>query len=199
MNHEAIEKTVTPYLTALASDNSVPGGGSALAMMGATACALIEKAMNVTAKKLAKQGENVSLVRQIAGRAHELSEEFIKQAENDDEAFKEVITAMNMPCETAEEKAARKKAMEEAYLKATDAPLAMLMACCNATACAKRAINVSDAFIVSDCYVAKRMFKHIGKNVYTLVDMNIAYIPEQYIKEKINEARAYATDLGCNI
>ena len=55
--------TIEQYCEILASDSPAPGGGSALALIGAAACSLVEMSSNVTLLKIAEEDEKI-------GRAH---------------------------------------------------------------------------------------------------------------------------------
>ncbi|MGH2463724.1 MAG: cyclodeaminase/cyclohydrolase family protein, partial [Candidatus Limnocylindria bacterium] len=116
------ELTVRDLTQRLASKAPVPGGGSASALSGALAAALVEMVCELTVGR--PEYEDVDPVaRQIGAAAGELRGSLLAAAEEDAAAYLAVVAARRLPRDTDDEKATRRGAIGEASVAATDVPL----------------------------------------------------------------------------
>jgi formiminotetrahydrofolate cyclodeaminase len=110
------------YLDDAASKKPAPGGGSVSAAAGALGAALVSMVCNLTQgrEKFADvETEIVALVEKSEAARVKLE----KLLQDDTTAYNGVIDAYKMPKETAEEKAARKAAVQAGLIIAADVPL----------------------------------------------------------------------------
>jgi len=117
-----VDLTTRQLLDKLASDAPTPGGGSASALAGAQAAALVEMvaALTLGNPKYASAHAALAPIRtKAAGYRAELAD----LVDRDAEAYDGVVTAMRLPKQTDEEKAARKTARERALRYAAEIPL----------------------------------------------------------------------------
>jgi len=110
------------FVDAVAADTPTPGGGSVSALSGALAAALGEMVCRLTLKKksYAQHHEAVqaSLARLIGLRAR-----LMEAIDRDAASYDAVMAAFRLPKATAEEQAARAKAIEESSKVAAAVPL----------------------------------------------------------------------------
>ncbi len=116
------------FIDEVGKDSPAPGGGSVSALAGALGAGL---GSMVAALTPAKKGYEKTL-QPLSIRGDKLIEclEKLKHGiDLDTEAFNDVIAAMRMPKSSDEEKAARDKAIQEGYKKATIVPLETAALC----------------------------------------------------------------------
>jgi glutamate formiminotransferase / formiminotetrahydrofolate cyclodeaminase len=104
------------------SDSPAPGGGSVAALMGALGASLGGMVANLSA---AKRGwdDNLEYFSDRAVKAQQLKDELLSLVDEDTAAFNRVMDAFALPKGSAEEKAARSAAIEQATKHAAEIPL----------------------------------------------------------------------------
>ena len=121
-----IEKTVVDFIDEVDSASPAPGGGSVSALAGSLGVSLSRMVGHLTVNKKKFKGLDEAIQSEFMERFNELSsikDELNILVDRDTEAFNYVMAAFKLPKETDEEKAARKKAIEEATYKAIDVPM----------------------------------------------------------------------------
>ena len=109
------------FIDEVGKDSPAPGGGSVAALAGALGSGLGSMVTSLTPAKKGFEHTLESLSKR--GNALVLNMEKLKRAiDEDTAAFNDVISAMRMPKNTAEEKVARDEAIEKGYKKATLVP-----------------------------------------------------------------------------
>ncbi len=116
------EITVAEFLDSLASGSATPGGGSAAALAGSMAAALVEMVANLT---LGKKGfeERQSALQKMSEEANAYRQSLVSTIVQDITAYQEVIKAYLLPKTNEEEKKKREEAIQKALKKAADPPL----------------------------------------------------------------------------
>jgi glutamate formiminotransferase / formiminotetrahydrofolate cyclodeaminase len=104
------------------SDSPAPGGGSVAALMGALGASLGGMVANLSAGKRAWD-DNIEYFSDRAVKAQQLKDELLSLVDEDTAAFNKVMDAFALPKESAEEKAARSAAIEQATKHAAEIPL----------------------------------------------------------------------------
>jgi formiminotetrahydrofolate cyclodeaminase len=115
-------ETLDDYLTALASANPTPGGGSAATIVGAAAAALVAMVARITAAN-PKYAERAGTARDLAQRADALRSALLAARAEDEEAYGRVVTASGLPRTTEQAKAERTTSLQAALAGAASAPL----------------------------------------------------------------------------
>ncbi len=120
MDSEEHDESV--FLHNLGAGSATPGGGSAAAFAGAMGAALVAMVARLTVGKKKFSGVEERM-QEITSRADILRDALHKAVTLDAQAFDSVMDAYRMPKKTAQEKAARKEAIERATHVATEVPL----------------------------------------------------------------------------
>ena len=113
-NIAAFQKILDP------NDNST-GGGSASAVVGAMAAALVAMVARLS---IGREGsKEASFYQTLISEAERLATELFTGSRKDSEAFAHVMASFKMPKETVEQQTVRRQAIDEAMLNATRIPL----------------------------------------------------------------------------
>ena len=125
------EYTCREFTDAVGSRKPVPGGGGVSALAGALGIALgnMVGCLTTGKKKYADVEEDI---RNLMKKAEQLQAEFLRLIDKDAEGFKPLSEAYKMPSSTEEERNFKEKVMENALVRACDAPLEMMRKCSEA-------------------------------------------------------------------
>ena len=182
--------TIEEYNKILGSSAPTPGGGSALAQVGATACSLVEMAINVTLSKPADSDTAEYLVRQldVVTRAKRA---FYKLSNEDAAAFQRIIDTLRLPKTTDEEKTIRTRELQKAYHKAAIVPLDAMNVCREVVKlCKVRVMPYLSKYVSSDCVIAIDLCKTVAKNSLLNVHANTQLITDQTLKTTLEKQGA---------
>ena len=107
------------------SDSPAPGGGSVAALMGALGASLGGMVANLSAGKRGLD-DKIEYFSELAVKAQQLKDELLSLVDEDTNAFNKVMDAFGLPRDSAEEKAARSAAIEQATKHAAEVPLKVM-------------------------------------------------------------------------
>jgi glutamate formiminotransferase/formiminotetrahydrofolate cyclodeaminase len=107
------------------SDSPAPGGGSVAALMGALGASLGGMVANLSAGKRGWD-DKLESFSNWAVKAQQFKDELLSLVDEDTSAFNKVMDAFALPKESAEDKAARATAIEEATKYAAEVPLKVM-------------------------------------------------------------------------
>jgi glutamate formiminotransferase / formiminotetrahydrofolate cyclodeaminase len=107
------------------SDSPAPGGGSVAALMGALGASLGGMVANLSAGKRGWE-EQLEFFSNWAVQGQQLKDELLFLVDEDTAAFNKVMAAFALPKDSAEEKAARSKAIQSANQSAAEVPLKVM-------------------------------------------------------------------------
>jgi glutamate formiminotransferase/formiminotetrahydrofolate cyclodeaminase len=139
-----------------ASESPAPGGGSISAYVGALGAALGAMVANLSAGKRGWD-DRLEEFSVWAEKGHNLKDTLLALVDEDSKAFNQIMAAFKLPKETAEEKAFRKAAVQEATLYAIETPLRTMEAAFNVFELAEKMVvdgnpnSVSDAGVGALC------------------------------------------------
>ncbi len=172
------QMTIEKYNEILASKSPTPGGGSALAMIGATACALCQMAVEVTLTK----GENEYLtsclptLKRCIAKLHDL-------AQDDSAAFEKII-AVSRKVKSGE---VDKSALQKEYHKSALVPIEVMQVC-------KRALGIAEStkpylykYVATDCYIGIDLLKVAIKDSLHNVYANTGLICDPALKHSLEK------------
>jgi len=107
------------------SDSPAPGGGSVAALMGALGASLGGMVANLSAGKRGWD-DKLEYFSDWALKAQQLKDELLSLVDEDTTAFNKVMDAFALPKEAAEDKTARRAAIEQATKYAAEVPLRVM-------------------------------------------------------------------------
>src|SRR5213595_2878459 len=120
-----VKMNVREFCDETLSDSPAPGGGSVAALMGALGASLGGMVANLSAGKRGWD-DKLEYFSDWAVKAQQLKDELLSLVDEDTAAFNKVMDAFALPKESAEEKAARSAAIEQATKYAAEVPLKVM-------------------------------------------------------------------------
>ena len=181
--------SLAQLLDAFASNQPVPGGGSAAALAGAIGASLLIMVAGLPKTRHGTDEERSALTA-AADRLRPLRDELASLIDRDSEAYTSVINAYRLPRSTDAEQAARRNAIDEAMRAATEAPLATIRACERAMREAEVIASSGAASASSDVAVGIELLKTAARGAGMNVDTNLAAVKDaEYVKRASQEQR----------
>jgi methenyltetrahydrofolate cyclohydrolase len=162
------------YRRVLEPEDPSTGGGSASAIAGAMAAALIAMVAHLSMNNSSKETE--ANLRMIFGEAQKLKGDLIGGGLEDSKAFTAVQAAYRMPKTTEEEKAERMEEIQRAMLMATHVPLANAERCLQLLNLAQQLYPIAKPATASDIHCAKLLAQAGFHGCIANVEINLPHI-----------------------
>ena len=197
---EMKDDSVQHYLDTLASKNATPGGGSAAALMGAQAAALVSMVCNLTIGK-PKYAEVETQMQALLEKSENLRETLTSMIKADVDVFNRLMATYALPKETIEEKEARSEAIQAVLKDATDVPLACAKACAEVIALCKIAAENGNTAVISDAGVGVMSGYAALKSAALNVYINAASLKDKvFAEQKLAELETIlsGSESACN-
>jgi glutamate formiminotransferase/formiminotetrahydrofolate cyclodeaminase len=171
-------ESVSGFIASVASSAPTPGGGSVVAHAGALAAALAQMVAGLTAgrkKYAAVDAEMRALGLEAAGLVNTLSALVVKDAT----AYGAVSAAYKLPSEPADALARRKRAIDDALIRAAEVPLETARACAKVAELAATCATKGNSNAVSDAGVAALLADAACRGAVYNVRINIAGLDDK--------------------
>jgi formiminotetrahydrofolate cyclodeaminase len=196
---EMKDQSVQFYLDELASKQATPGGGSAAALMGAQAAALISMVCNLTLGKPKYAAVEADLQALLLS-SEQLRSTLTGMIKTDIEVFDKLMSSYALPKTTDDEKAQRSVRIQAVLKEATQVPLDCAKACAKTLALSRIAAEKGNAGVVSDAGVALMSaysgLKSAALNVY----INAAGLKDrEFAEEKLAELQEISQDVETEV
>lgn len=163
-----VQMTVKGFVEETSSESPAPGGGSVSALLGSLAAALGTMVANLSSHKRGWD-DRWSYFGDWAERGMKLQNELVRLIDEDTRSFERVMEAFGLPKATDEEKQARKQAIYEATMYATQVPLQVMKAAAGTFELLEAMANEGNPNSVSDAGVgvlcARAAVRGAGMNV----------------------------------
>lgn len=178
--------TVNDFLKQLASAAPAPGGGSASALAGALAAALVNMVANLTQgkEKFAADEEYMS---QLIQAAAVVRRQLAELMEEDTLAFQQVMAAFKLPRETAAEKEHRQARIQGTMIHAAQVPLKTAETALRVLELSQIAAEKGNPSAVSDAGVAALLAQAAVEGAALNVKINLGSIKDQAAKSDLAE------------
>lgn len=173
-----VDMQVKDYLDLLKSDAPAPGGGSVSALAGAQGASLFMMVADLTLGK-EKYADYQEICSEAKEKGAALYAELVESIDKDTEAFNLIAAAFKMPKETEEEKAARRKAIADGTLVATEVPFRTMQLGYEGLMIAKEMIGKSNPNAASDLGVAVLNLTGCIKGAWLNVLINLPGVKDE--------------------
>lgn len=178
------EQKIVDFCSQLAAGTPAPGGGAAAAVAGAMGASLVAMVAGLTAgreKYAAVNDEMVSLL-ELGNRE---TTALLRCADEDQEAFEQVMAGLALPKGTPEEKAARQAAVQAGYQAATRSPLETMKHAVVVMRAALAAAGRGNTNALSDAYVGFLTANAAFEGALWNVAINLGSLKDAAFKEAI--------------
>jgi formiminotetrahydrofolate cyclodeaminase len=188
------EFALLDLLDAFASNEPVPGGGSASALAGAVGASLLLMVADMTKTRTAAPEETADLA-DAAARLRPRREELTELVDRDSEAYQAVVAAYKLPKESEAEKEARRLAIEAAMREATEVPLETMRVCQQALRGAVIVAAAGNPRAGSDVGVGVELLIAAVRGARMNVDANLASLSDAaYVSRVATERDVLVAD-----
>lgn len=177
MTHRLSALTVSDLVARLATSDPVPGGGSASALSGAMAAALVEMVVALTAGRPAAAAHEARLA-EIGSAAAGLRAELLELAERDAEAYASVVAARRLPRDTDAQRIERQEGIVASVRAATRAPLEILERSGAVLSLAESLAPIGNRNAISDVGVAGLLASAAIRGASMNVEINLPSLAE---------------------
>lgn len=182
------ENSLSGFIEELASANPTPGGGSAAAMAGAMATALILMSIKITAKKKSDREtrENLDKWRDCLGN---IKNSLVSLIDKDAFAYQQVLNSFRMSKETDARKQERQKAIQESYKAAIQPPLEVLKLV-NKLKRFIKILRLSGFFlesVSSDVKTAEALAKAASKGALANIEINLRAVKDSEFRRSVRQ------------
>lgn len=188
--NEVKDKSVATFLDELAGKQPTPGGGSAAAVMGAQAAALVSMVCNLTIGK-PKYAEVEADLQALLMESEALRAALIDMIKADVDVFDKLMACYGLPKASEDEKTFRSQQIQIVLREATEVPLVCAKACAKAIALSRVAAEKGNLGVISDAGVAV-MAAYAGlKSAALNVTINAASLKDrEFAEAKLAELQA---------
>lgn len=178
--------TLGEMLDAFASNQPVPGGGSASALAGAVGASLFIMVAGLPKTRHGTDEERAALTA-AAARLRPLRDELVSLIDRDSEAYASVIDAYRLPRSSDADRASRRDAIDKAMHAAIDAPLATMRACERVMREAEAITASGAASAASDVAVGIELLKTAARGAALNVDTNLAAVKDAEYAGRVSQ------------
>ena len=177
MDSRLTDLTVTDLVGRLGSDDPIPGGGSASALAGAMAAALVHMVVELTGGRPAAE-EHEAALGEIRLAATSLQSDLLRLSEVDAAAYASVVRARRMPRGDDRERELRRVEVETATREATTAPLEIARRAADVLHLAEELAPIGNRNAVSDVGVAGLLASAALRGAAMNVEINLPFLVE---------------------
>ena len=180
-----MQETVTGLLDAFASSDPTPGGGSASALAGAIGVSLLAMVAGMPKNKT-----NTPEAREALDKARaqlmELRGKLAALVDHDAVAYDLVVAAYKHPKSNDDEKALRKKAIQDAMRVATEVPLETVRTCVAGMDLAKPIAEYGNPSAISDIGVGLHLLMSALQGALYNVEINLEGITDPAVVDELS-------------
>jgi len=188
------DQSLAMFSEEVASKKATPGGGSVSAYMGALAAGLLSMVAQITLGK--KEPPGAEKLNEVVKESEALRQKLLRLVAEDTEAFDLVMKAFKFSKDQPE---VRKKAIQEATIKASEIPLSTLDCSVKVLRLAREVAEKGSTNALSDVVTAVSAARAAVEGAASNVLINLASLNDQKYVEKISrqvaDLRKEATQL----
>jgi len=184
-----IEETLAGFLDEVASDSPAPGGGSVSALSGALGAALGAMVCRLTVGKK-KYADVKEEMQEVMAELDDSKKKLMLLIDMDTDAFNKLMMAFKLPKASDDEKAARKRAIQEATKVAIDVPMKTCKICLKVVELCKPVAEKGNVNSVTDAGCAVLLARSGFNGAAMNVRINLGSMKDEGFKQEIEEGLA---------
>jgi glutamate formiminotransferase/formiminotetrahydrofolate cyclodeaminase len=184
-----VSMNLSDFADETASESTAPGGGSIAAYIGALGVSLGTMVANLSSHKKGwdDRWEEFSA---WAEKGQQYKNELVRLVDADTKAFNQIMDAFGLPKSTDEEKASRKKAIQQATKKAIETPFAVMQNACGSMEVIKAMAEAGNPNSVSDAGVGALCARSAVMGAFMNVRINAAgYDDKGFVNDIITRGK----------
>jgi len=170
-NNKLVDMTLTGFADETASESPAPGGGSISAYVGSLGVSLGTMVANLSSHKRGWE-DRWEKFSEWAEKGQVLKDELLHLVDEDTNAFNKIMDGFGMPKKTDEEKAARKKAIQDASKYAMEIPFKVMQKSVDAMEVMKAMAEIGNPNSVSDAGVGTLCARTAVRGAFLNVKIN---------------------------
>ena len=178
--------SISEFLKKLSSEEPIPGGGSVSALAGALGAALIIMYCKLGKNRKGASSDDQESLQKILTEAALYENQLTRMITEDSVAYGEVMNAFKLPKTTEEEAKARQQAIQKAFQKAVEAPMAVLNACVECLYLVAECSVLGNPSAFSDLKVAQYLCETGAKGAIENIDINLPSIKDEQFLAQVN-------------
>jgi len=182
-------------LDAFASNEPVPGGGSAAALAGALGASLLVMVAGLPKTRTGAPEEAADLA-EASARLRPLRDSLLALVDDDSRAYRAVLEAMRLPKATEAEREARRPALDAAMHEATRVPLETMRCCQQALRGALVVAAHGNRNAATDTGTAVELLAAALRSAGLNVDVNLKSLSDAALVERVAVERAQLASDG---
>ena len=193
-----IDEPIRKYIDDASSGRPTPGGGSIAAMAGALAGSMMNMVCNFTVGKKSYQDVE-DQVQAVLKEGMALTDEMLRLAVEDTEAYAEVSKAYGLPKETEEQKKARSQAIQDACKLALQVPSKVMSAGAKMLTLLVGLVDAGNKNLITDTGVSALLSLAAVESAILNVRINLLFIKDEaFVKEKNQWITTLETECRAN-
>src|SRR5215472_2523974 len=173
------DESLSTFSEEVASRKAVPGGGSVSAYMGSLGAGLVAMVARLTLGRK-EPPKNPEQLENIVRRSEELRQRLLKLVVDDSHAFDAVMKSFKVPKDQGE---TRKRAIQEATIRATEIPLSTMEQATQVLHLAAEIAEYGSASALSDVSTASAAARAAVDGAASNVSINLASIEDKSFVE----------------
>ncbi|HSU86508.1 MAG TPA: glutamate formimidoyltransferase [Chthoniobacterales bacterium] len=181
-----VKMSLRQFCNETLSDSPAPGGGSVAALMGALGASLVGMVANLSAGKRGWE-EQLEFFSHRAVEGQQLKDELLFLVDEDTAAFNQVMAAFALPKDSAEEKAARSKAIQAANQSAAEIPLKVMETACRSYDLLAQMAEKGNPASISDVGVGLLATRGCVEGAAMNVRINLSGLKDEKVKSALQE------------
>ncbi|MGD0690140.1 MAG: glutamate formimidoyltransferase [Candidatus Bathyarchaeia archaeon] len=178
-----IEKSLSGFVTEVASEKAVPGGGSVSALAGALAASLVGMVCRLTVKKPGYE-QHWARANEILTESESVQNTLLALVDEDSRSFTELLQTYRLPKESEEEKRKRSEEIQKGLKGAAEVPMRTAEKAAKALSLARTLAEFGNQNALSDLQTAIHLAHAGALGAISNVTINLAAIKDESYKKQ---------------
>jgi len=190
-------QSLQDFLSATASAQPTPGGGSVAGVTAACGLGLVVMALEISGKR--KDVAQPAQINALLVESRQVMAQIAGAADADIAAFRAYMAALKLPKDTDDQKRQRAESLQAAVIRATESPLQAARFMVAALHLATRALPLTHPHVLSDVGAGAGILEGALKAVLLNVDINLPGLRDAAFQSACGTARVQLAEEGSRL